>query len=232
MASRNTSSNRFLRPVFLFAGLVALAFKRLLYRPGLTLLALASIALAIGLVSSAGFFAQAVDRSVLSQELVRFVQQTGRPPFLMRVYFLPSSEIPLSLETTESLAPRVAATLEREIGLPPLYVGVEVESGAMMLHPAAGGSTRATIWAASAWYTLRTWRITSPSREPFHRRAFRRCPGCLDLPDHYASKPARMSGIVIRSAISRSGAIPIGSRASGRPSARRTASGSPTPSCP
>ena len=113
MASRNTSSNRFLRPVFLFAGLVVLAFKRLLYRPGLTLLALASIALAIGLVSSAGFFSQAVDRSVLTQELVRFVQQTGRPPFLMRVYFLPSSEIPLSLETTESLAPRVAATLER-----------------------------------------------------------------------------------------------------------------------
>ena len=188
MASRNTSSNRFLRPVFLFAGLVVLAFKRLLYRPGLTLLALASIALAIGLVSSAGFFSQAVDRSVLTQELVRFVQQTGRPPFLMRVYFLPSSEIPLSLETTESLAPRVAATLEREIGLPPLYVRVEVESGAMMLHPATEETgARNNMGSVSLVHFENVVDHITIEGEPFTGE---RSGDVLDvwLPDHYASK--------------------------------------------
>jgi putative ABC transport system permease protein len=138
--SRNTSTNRFLRPVFVFFGLVNLALKRLFYRPGLTVLAVASITLAIGLVSSAGFFSQAVDRAVLGQELVKFAQQTGRPPFSMRVYFLPSSDVPLTLEATERLTSHVAGTLEREIGLPTKYAAVEVESGAMMLHRLQGAN--------------------------------------------------------------------------------------------
>lgn len=189
MASRNTSSNRFLRPVFRFSGLIALAFKRLLYRPGLTLLALASIALAVGLVSSAGFFAQAVDRAVLGQELERFTAQTGRPPFSMRVYFLPSSDTPLTLEGTERLAPYIAGTLENQIGLPSKYIGVEVESGAMMLHPAnePEGTRSRQMGSVNLVYFENVVDYITTEGEPFTGEP---SGDVLDvwMPDHFASK--------------------------------------------
>jgi putative ABC transport system permease protein len=189
MASRNTSSNRFLRPLYIFLGLIVLALKRLLYRPGLTLLALASIALAVGLVSSAGFFAQAVDRSVLNQELIRFAAQTGRPPFSMRVYFLPSANIPLTLEAAERLAPHVTGTLEQQIGLPPKSVGIEVESGAMMLHPAhePEGTRSRQMGSVNLVHFENVVDYITVEGEPF---AGERSGEVLDvwMPDHFAAK--------------------------------------------
>ena len=53
----------------LVGGLTYLTYKRLAGNPGLALLALFQIVLTVGLLSSAGFFAQAVDRVILQEEL-------------------------------------------------------------------------------------------------------------------------------------------------------------------
>jgi putative ABC transport system permease protein len=122
---------RLIRPLLVLPGLAGLALKRLLYRPALTLLALGGIVLAVSLVTSAGFFARAVDRVLLGQELARFAQQVGRPAFSMRVYQIPDADTPLGVEDAERLAPHVGGSLASEIGLPLQYAGVEVESGDM-----------------------------------------------------------------------------------------------------
>ena len=49
-----------LKPLVLSGSLAHLVLKRLWYYPGLTLLALVGVVLAVGLVTSAGFLAQAV----------------------------------------------------------------------------------------------------------------------------------------------------------------------------
>ncbi|OUC05299.1 hypothetical protein RY27_28110, partial [Litorilinea aerophila] len=54
-------SSRLLRPIHRLLGLAELAVFRLRYYSGLSLLALIGVILAVGLVTSAAFFAQAVD---------------------------------------------------------------------------------------------------------------------------------------------------------------------------
>ena len=68
-------------------GLSRLATKRLLYHPGLSLLALLGVILAVGLITSAGFFAQAVDRVIMRQEMAEYTRVTKRAP-LHHPYFL------------------------------------------------------------------------------------------------------------------------------------------------
>jgi putative ABC transport system permease protein len=109
--------------------------RRLASRPALSLLALAGVVLAVGLLTSSAFFSQAVDRVILSQELTALSQKTGRIPFSMRVYFLPSARVPVSLASAEELAGDVSDTLASEIGLPLLHLGIQVESGGLMLLP-------------------------------------------------------------------------------------------------
>ncbi len=117
----------------LFGGLTRLTYKRLAGNFGLTLLALFQIVLTVGLLSSAGFFAQAVDRVILNEELDALSSRTGRPPFSTRVYFFPSSRKPMDVPAAERAGRSVAATLSSEIGLPIDEVGVHLESGSMML---------------------------------------------------------------------------------------------------
>ncbi|MDE0430894.1 MAG: ABC transporter permease [Caldilineaceae bacterium] len=117
----------------LIGGLTFLTYRRLAGNPGLTLLALFQIVLTVGLLSSAGFFAQAVDRVILQEELDALSTRTGRPPFSTRVYFFPSSRKPMDLPAAERAGRSVAATLSSEIGLPIDEVGVQLESGSMML---------------------------------------------------------------------------------------------------
>lgn len=117
----------------LIGGLTVLTFKRLAGNPGLTLLALFQIVLTVGLLSSAGFFAQAVDRVILEEELETLSSRTGRPPFSTRVYFFPSSRKPMDVPAAERAGRSVADTLSAEIGLPIGRVGVHLESGSMML---------------------------------------------------------------------------------------------------
>ncbi|MCE7990278.1 MAG: hypothetical protein DYG89_54760, partial [Caldilinea sp. CFX5] len=98
--------------------LCRLTYQRLAHRPMLTILALVGIVLAVGLLSSAGFFSQAVDRVILLQELEELSQTTGRIPFSMRVYFQPSSRKPVSLIDAENVGQSIGGTLADEIGLP------------------------------------------------------------------------------------------------------------------
>lgn len=127
-----------LQPVRVLVGLVRLTLKRLSSRPGLTLLALIGIVLAVGLLSSAAFFAQAVDRVILNQELDALSQATGRPPFSTRVYFFPSSRKVMKMEAAEDAGRSIANTLAAEIGLPVQRVGIQLESGSMALLPRSG----------------------------------------------------------------------------------------------
>ena len=117
----------------LIGGLTVLTGKRLAGSPGLTLLALFQIVLTVGLLSSAGFFAQAVDRVILQEGLDALSDRTGRPPFSTRVYFFPSSRKPMDVPAAERAGRSVAATLSAEIGLPIDEVGVHLESGSMMM---------------------------------------------------------------------------------------------------
>ena len=117
----------------LIGGLTYLTLKRLAGNPGLTLLALFQIVLTVGLLSSAGFFAQAVDRVILQEELDALSTRTGRPPFSTRVYFFPSSRKPMDVPAAERAGRSVATTLSSEIGLPIDEVGVHLESGSMMM---------------------------------------------------------------------------------------------------
>ncbi|RME61469.1 MAG: hypothetical protein D6790_07780, partial [Caldilineae bacterium] len=115
--------------------LLILTFKRLASNPGLSGLALLQITLTVGLLTSAAFFAQAVDRVILQQELDKLSQQTGRPPFSTRVYFFPSSRKPMDVAAAEAAGRSIAGTLSAEIGLPVKRMGVQLESGNVMLLP-------------------------------------------------------------------------------------------------
>jgi putative ABC transport system permease protein len=128
------------RLLFKLKGLIGFAFRRQWNHPGLTLLALLGVVLAVGLVTSATFFADAVERRILQQKLDEFSQITGRPPFSTNVYVFPSSRQPISLEEAEELASHVADTLASEVGLPLKHLGLQVSSGGMMLRPREGSS--------------------------------------------------------------------------------------------
>jgi len=128
------------QPLFQFWALLRLARKRIFYRIELSLLALLAVAFAVGLVTSAGFFSQAVDRVVLLQELAEMTRATGRPPFSMRIYMMPNAETPLTLQAAEKLTMHIANTMADEIGLPLKTAHMEVESGGLMLQSQPGDS--------------------------------------------------------------------------------------------
>ena len=129
-----------MRALFKLSGLIGLVLKRQWHHPMLTLLALLGVILTVGLITSASFFAQAVDKVILLQELAEFTHVTKRPPFSTRVYTFPSARFPMSIEDGEELADHVAGTLSAEVGLPLTHLGLEVDSGNMLLQPAEGSS--------------------------------------------------------------------------------------------
>ena len=161
-AARLTNRESVLRPrglkqsLLRFSGLVSLALKRQRHHPSLTILALLGIILAVGLVTSLAFFSQAVDQVVISQELDAFSRVTGRPPFSTRIYTFPSGRQPISLQEAEDLAPHVANTLADEIGLPLIHLGLDVDSGNLVLQPGKDsvlyGDGRTTLGTISAGY--------------------------------------------------------------------------------
>ena len=116
---------------------IRLALRSMASRWPVTLLNLIGVVMAVALLSNAGFFAHAVDRAVLQQELDVFSEQTGRNPFSLRVYLFPSSRSPLSLTAAEKVAHNLADTLSSEIGLPLRHLGTHIESGSVMLLPGA-----------------------------------------------------------------------------------------------
>ncbi len=126
------------KAVHRFFGVIQFAIERLVHHPGLTFLALLGITLAVGLVSNAAFFAQAVDQVILNEELDAFSRMTGRPPFSTSVYTFPSSRSPISLPLAEEMAQNVAGTLSSEVGLPVTHLRMQIHSGNMMMQPRVG----------------------------------------------------------------------------------------------
>ncbi len=127
-----------LKLIYRIAGVIQFAIERLVHHPGLTFLALLGVILAVGLVSNAAFFAQAVDQVILDQELAEFSRMTGRPPFSTSVYTFPTSESPISVALGEELSQNVASTLSAEVGLPVEHLRMQIHSGNMMLQPPEG----------------------------------------------------------------------------------------------
>ncbi|MDO8969856.1 MAG: hypothetical protein Q7U74_04150, partial [Saprospiraceae bacterium] len=132
------------RPLTQLAGYALLVLKRQRHQLGLTLLALVSIILVVGLVTNTSFFSQAVDRVILTQNLKDFSKSTGRPPFSTSVYFFPSQDRPVSIPDAEILSSQVASIMVNNVGLPLRHQGFQVSSGGMLLQPDKGSTKYST----------------------------------------------------------------------------------------
>ncbi len=110
------------------------AMKRLINRPLLTLLSIAGVILAVGLVTSIPIFSQSVSFVMLNEELSEMSAKTGRPLFSMRVYVLPSARYQLPLEHTKELADLIEETLVTEVGLPLLTMNRHIETTGVILR--------------------------------------------------------------------------------------------------
>lgn len=123
------------QPLSRLRDITVLLLKKQRHYFGLSLLALLNVVLAVGLITNASFFTQAVDRVVLLEELKEFTRITGRPPFSTSVYTFPSRRQPMPLENAELAANDIAGVLSGEVGLPLRQLGLEVSSGAFMMQP-------------------------------------------------------------------------------------------------
>ena len=120
--------------------MVRFVIKRQYHHPGITLLALMGVVLAVGLVTNASCFSQASAQLILNQKLAEFSRMTGRPAFSTTAYTFPSARQPISVEMAEQAASDVANTLASEVNLPLKHLGLQVESGGMMLQPQEGST--------------------------------------------------------------------------------------------
>ncbi len=125
-------------------GIVGLARRRLRYYLGLNFLALVGVVIAVGLVTSAGFFSQAVDTVVMRQELAEYSRITGKPPFSMRVFSSSTTAVPLALERATELGKGIATTLSQEMNLPVSDLLMQVNSGIVSMRTERGGATAST----------------------------------------------------------------------------------------
>lgn len=133
-----TRSNLFYRLYSAGWSLLTLSLKRMRYHFGLSLLSLLGVILAIGLVSSAAFFSQAVETVIMRQELAAYSKATQRPPFSSRIFTPSTPGNPLTIDRTERLAGDVADTLSSEVGLPVRFQSMLVGSSVMALQPKPG----------------------------------------------------------------------------------------------
>jgi len=121
------------------AGLALLSLRRIRHYFGLNLLALIGVILAVGLVTSAGFFSQAVDTVVMRQELAEYSRITGRPPFSVRVFNSSSPSVPLSLAWATELGKGIAHTISQELDLPVSEVMLQANSGILSMQTERNG---------------------------------------------------------------------------------------------
>ncbi len=139
--ARRTAPLQIANPFARLPGLINLIYQRRIYHIGLTLLALFGVILAVGLITSASFFSEAVDRALLMQELENFTSVTKRPPFSTGVYIFPSSRNPVPLEQAEKLSKQIKNIFTGNVGLPARQIGMLVTGGGMMLRPEVGDTT-------------------------------------------------------------------------------------------
>ncbi len=114
---------------------LGLALRRLSSRPGLTLLSLLSIILAIGMVASIPIFSQGVSYLLLQDELAEIGATFHRPPLTMRFYFIVPKRRALSLDSALRLEDRYRNIVERETGLSVADTLTYVASPGMTIQP-------------------------------------------------------------------------------------------------
>jgi putative ABC transport system permease protein len=115
-------------------GVILVVLKRLQSQLWLTLLSIGGVILTVGLVTSIPVFANAVSFVVLNEELESVSVKTGRPRFSVRLYVLPGTEYPLSLDECETLGRHIGQTLSVETDLPLVSQSQHVETISMVLR--------------------------------------------------------------------------------------------------
>ncbi len=98
--------------------LIWLAAKRLRSRLGLCLLSLLGIAVTTAVAAGVPMFSQAVSFLVLREELADLARAAGRPPCAVRLYFLPSKDRPLPLETAQMVEDILVRIMAARVQLP------------------------------------------------------------------------------------------------------------------
>ena len=109
--------------------MIAFALKRLLRKPGLALLALAGVVLPVAVLTSGAFFARAVDRALLWEELSAYNAIQRRPPLAIRTYAYGTPELPLSLTRAEGFLDTVGSVISSQTGLSVVGATLRVQSG-------------------------------------------------------------------------------------------------------
>lgn len=118
--------------------IIILALRRLGSRPGLTLLSLLSVVLAVGMVVSIPVFSQGVSYLVLRDELLAMSETFHRPPLTTRLYYVTNDQRALSLADTQTLGQRFHQLIAGGTGLPIKQAATYVGSPNLTLQPASG----------------------------------------------------------------------------------------------
>ncbi len=114
-------------------GMIGLAFHRLRSRWALTVLSLAGVVLAVGLVSSVPVFAQAVSYLVLKNELSDTGSIAGQPPLLLRISYEKRVQ-PFSLAQVRDMEQRLGKIIAERTGITARQHTYLVESPTLFLR--------------------------------------------------------------------------------------------------
>ena len=117
-----------------------IALRRLWNRPLFTLLSIAGVVLAVGLVTGIPILSQALSFRILQEEMSKIRAMTGRPLFSMRVYTIPSARYPLSVERTQEWAEQIEEVMVTKVGLPVLSLSRDLETASIVLRTPGEGS--------------------------------------------------------------------------------------------
>ena len=120
--------------------MLLVAARRLWSRPFLTLLSIAGVTLAIGLVAGIPLFSQAVSFVVLNGELGEISADSGRPPVSLRVYASPGNQYPLSMERARTWERHIQEAIVAEAGLPLTASRLYLETKGLVLYTREAGS--------------------------------------------------------------------------------------------
>lgn len=108
--------------------LITFLFKRIIRKPGLTILILLAITLAVGAINSIPIFTGAVDRAILQEELTAYGRTRDQPPLGIRMYTYGTPSQPISMTLVEDAMETVRATLTAQTGLPAISANLHAHS--------------------------------------------------------------------------------------------------------
>ena len=114
--------------------LLLLATRRLLSRPGLTILSLVCVVVAVGLVASIPILAQSLSLAIMRQELVGGALTVVEAPFSVRVTYTPRDEHPLSVADVDDLERYLVQLFTSKLRVPVKRVVTRIESPPLSLR--------------------------------------------------------------------------------------------------